>query len=291
MRILFTFTGGAGHFVPLVPVARAAAAAGHEVAFTCAAGMAPVVAARGFAVMPMLPGEPMRAPERRPLMVPDDEHELHVLREYYGGRLMRQRADAIPDRCAEWRPDLLVCDEADFGCAQAAERVGLPLAMVHVCAPGFMPEDLAIDADLVLSAFPETYRADAAHRFRAQDVASAAGDEVYLTLGTIFPMGWSPTAARGPFSPRSPTACPRYCCRWAPTRRGTPAAATSSASHGSSTRSRPRPPTSARRSPPRPRAATQPSGWPARSRRCRPPRRPCRCSRRSRACVPPVSRA
>jgi hypothetical protein len=33
-RILFAFAGGQGHFDPLVPLARAAAAAGHHVAVT-----------------------------------------------------------------------------------------------------------------------------------------------------------------------------------------------------------------------------------------------------------------
>lgn len=33
--MLFTFAGGNGHFEPLVPLARAAAAAGHTLAFAC----------------------------------------------------------------------------------------------------------------------------------------------------------------------------------------------------------------------------------------------------------------
>ena len=36
LRILFTFVGGQGHFDPLVPIAGAATAAGHTVAFGCA---------------------------------------------------------------------------------------------------------------------------------------------------------------------------------------------------------------------------------------------------------------
>jgi UDP:flavonoid glycosyltransferase YjiC (YdhE family) len=188
MRVLFTFAGGAGHFEPLAPIARAAAAAGHEVAFTCAAGMVPVVAARGFAVVPTVAGETVQPPPRRPLVRADLDHELQVLREFYAGRLARARADGITDRCAEWRPNLLVCDEADFGCARAAERAGLPLAVVHVGAPDFGPRDLVIDADLVLSPFPPTYRPGNAHRFRVHDAALADGDEVYFTLGTIFPM-------------------------------------------------------------------------------------------------------
>jgi len=33
VRILFTFAGGVGHFVPLLAIARAMLAKGHEVAF------------------------------------------------------------------------------------------------------------------------------------------------------------------------------------------------------------------------------------------------------------------
>ena len=48
MRILFTFIGGLGHFHPLAPVARAAAAAGHEVAVAGSGGWSPQVEAAGF---------------------------------------------------------------------------------------------------------------------------------------------------------------------------------------------------------------------------------------------------
>jgi UDP:flavonoid glycosyltransferase YjiC (YdhE family) len=74
VRILFTFAGGAGHFEPLVPIARAAAAAGHVVAFTCDARMVPVVERRAFAALATVPGEVEPLP-RRPLVPADREHE------------------------------------------------------------------------------------------------------------------------------------------------------------------------------------------------------------------------
>jgi UDP:flavonoid glycosyltransferase YjiC (YdhE family) len=185
VRILFTFAGGAGHFEPLVPIARAAAAAGHAVAFTCAARMVPLVERRGFAAVATAPGE-LGPPERRPLVPVDRDREQRVLREYYGGSLKRERAAGIAARCAAWRPDALVCDEADFGCADAARELGLPLAIVLVGAPGLVPPDLAMEG-LVLSPFPERYRPGAVQRFRAHDAAVSAGDAVYFTLGTIFP--------------------------------------------------------------------------------------------------------
>ena len=48
MRILFTFVGGSGHYEPLVPIARAALAAGHTVAFACRPSMVGVVLGDGF---------------------------------------------------------------------------------------------------------------------------------------------------------------------------------------------------------------------------------------------------
>ena len=48
MRILFAFAGGQGHFEPLVPLAQAAVAAGHDVAVTRPRGDARAIRERGF---------------------------------------------------------------------------------------------------------------------------------------------------------------------------------------------------------------------------------------------------
>jgi UDP:flavonoid glycosyltransferase YjiC (YdhE family) len=186
VRILFTFVGGAGHFVPLVPVARAAVAAGHAVAFTCDAAMVPVVGHQGFAAMPTDPEDVAKPPERKPLLPVDRERELRDLRGWASGEPAERRAAHITARCAEWLADLLICDEADFACPIAAERLGIPLAMLQVCADGFVPADLAISAPLELSPFPASLRPGDAHRFRAHDARPARGDALYFTLGTIF---------------------------------------------------------------------------------------------------------
>ena len=52
MRILFTTAAFSGHFHPLVPIARAAVTAGHDVAFACAASFVPTVARAGFPAFP-----------------------------------------------------------------------------------------------------------------------------------------------------------------------------------------------------------------------------------------------
>ena len=50
MRVLVTSTPGYGHVLPMVPLARALLAAGHEVLWATAADACPRVAAAGFEV-------------------------------------------------------------------------------------------------------------------------------------------------------------------------------------------------------------------------------------------------
>lgn len=135
-RFLFTFAGGSGHFDPLVPIARAAAVAGHTVAFAGQPAMIPAIEAAGFTAIATA-GDTLRStPERLPLLKLDLEREDRDLREGFATRLARTRAAAILALCAEWQPDLLVCDEIDFGAMVAAERIGLPYATVLVIAAG-----------------------------------------------------------------------------------------------------------------------------------------------------------
>jgi UDP:flavonoid glycosyltransferase YjiC (YdhE family) len=180
VRILFTFAGGSGHFEPLVPIARAAQAAGHTVAFAGQQTMVPAVEAAGFTVFATGGATVGAAPERLPLLKLDIEREDRALRESYANRIARERASAILALCADWRPDMLVCDEVDFGCPIAADRLGLPHATVLVIAagsfvrPGLVgeplnrlraehglppdPELAMLSRYLVLSPFPPSYR-------------------------------------------------------------------------------------------------------------------------------------
>ena len=225
MRILFTFVGGHGHFEPLVPVARAAGTAGHEVAFGCAPSMVPAVEAAGFTAFAIGAGT-NRAPERIPLRPLDSEREDRDLRERFARQAAAFRVPHIVALCTGWKPTVLVCDETDFGAIVGAERLGLPFATVLVIAAGSFvrtevvgealnelraehglepdPELEMLSRDLVLSPFPESIRDPAhplratAHGFRpsmpksAEDAAPPwssvlpGAPTVYFTLGTIF---------------------------------------------------------------------------------------------------------
>ena len=180
MRFLFTFAGGSGHFEPLVPIARAAEAAGHTVAVAGQAAMIPAIEAAGFTAFATEGATLSSTPERLPLLRLDLDREDRSLREGFAGRLARERATAILTLCATWQPDLLVCDEIDFGAMVAAERLGLLYATVLVIAAGSFvrkevvgerlnelraehglppdPELAMLSRYLVLSPFPPGYR-------------------------------------------------------------------------------------------------------------------------------------
>lgn len=218
MRILFTFIGGSGHFLPLVPVARAAEAAGHAVAFGCGPSMRATVEAAGFSVF-LLGSGSVTAPARLPLRPIDVAREDEEFRDRFVRGAAARRVPQMLALCESWQPDAVVCDEADFGSMLAAERLGLPHATVLVMAAGSfvrakvigealndlraahdLPPDPGLEMlyrHLALSPFPPGFRDPAfplpatAHAFRAMEKPAASRRPpgppiVYFTLGTVF---------------------------------------------------------------------------------------------------------
>ncbi len=134
MRLLFTTTAGAGHFHPLVPLAHAAAAVGHEVAVAASPSLRPSVDAAGLPFFPAgfdRRGVPLDElfPWMRSLSGPD-------LGAFVGVeiRINTEARQMVPDllRIAqEWTPDLIVRESSEYGGCVAAEALGLPHASVR----------------------------------------------------------------------------------------------------------------------------------------------------------------
>lgn len=214
MRILFTFTGGHGHLRPLLPLARAAAAAGHEVTLSGAPALRDGAAPFTFA-----PSGPDVRPHHRELAAVDEQREQAVVRDWFAGTAASARAADLVAICGRLRPDIVVRDEMDLGAAVAAERCGLPHASVVVIAAGGfadreliapplerlraahgLPPDPGFEMlrrHLVLNPFPAFRRAGVGVDFgyRSSPVApvgaeavgpDAAAPLVYATLGTVF---------------------------------------------------------------------------------------------------------
>jgi UDP:flavonoid glycosyltransferase YjiC (YdhE family) len=225
MRLLFTFIGGNGHFQPLVPLAQAAQAAGHTVAFGCSPTMSGMVEREGFTAFILGSGtdEP---PERLPLRPLDQAREDAEFRDLFAQEAARSRVPLIQDLCERWQPDIVLCDEADFGAMLAAEKQGLPYGTMMVMAEGSFvrrelisgvlnevrsaydlppdPQLAMLSRYLVLSSFPPSFRNPAyplpstVQFFRPPlpqltdglrppwTQAIPGGPAAYFTLGTVF---------------------------------------------------------------------------------------------------------
>lgn len=219
MRILFTFIGGSGHFRPLIPLARAAQAAGHTVAVAGSAGRYEEITAAGFTALRTTKPKPRPADEPGQRLEPVDlAREEQVLRDGFAGRGARRQAKAIREIALEWKPDVIVRDEVDFGSAIAAETLGIPCVNVIVLLAGGLarkdvilepitalraehglvpdPELTRLDGRLVVMPAPPSLR-DPRHPLPEGTIWCAPGDPVprrtrtagkpliYFTLGTF----------------------------------------------------------------------------------------------------------
>jgi UDP:flavonoid glycosyltransferase YjiC (YdhE family) len=227
VRVLFTFAGGSGHLEPLLPIARAAEAAGHVVSFAGRPWMVPKVAALGFACFPS-GSDVGLTPKRVPLRT-SIANEKRWGASGFGLRLPRERSPDLSRICDEWRPDVLVWEEGDLAGGLVAERLGIVHVRVLDIAEGsFMrpevlaeplrvlraeqglpqdPEVAMLGRYLVLSPVPPSFRNPAVplpstgHSIRPGALSGRsehavpdwiarlpARPTVYLTLGTVFPM-------------------------------------------------------------------------------------------------------
>ncbi|MFL5736302.1 MAG: glycosyltransferase [Actinomycetota bacterium] len=183
-------------------------------AFTGRASATSVLESQGFEVFAD-PREERRPSEIAPLAEIDMEHEYDVLREHFAGRLARERFPIVSDLAATWKPEVIVCDEVDYGGMVAAESSDLAHATVLSLASSFVRNADLVDSvnalrvdhglsseaalamperRLVLSPFPPVLREPSDARAVAfrHTVAEAATEtpsatpSVYFTLGTEF---------------------------------------------------------------------------------------------------------
>ena len=133
-RVLCTCLPGLGHFLPMVPLARALAAAGHEVAFATAASLSASIERAGFVAFPAGPSLPeqleeaaRRFPEQHALAPSNERFQSFVPRMLAGAAAPARAADLVPI-VREWRPDVLVHDETELSGPVAAAVAGIPYA-------------------------------------------------------------------------------------------------------------------------------------------------------------------
>ena len=136
MRVLFTTLAASGHIHPLVPVARALAEAGHEVAFACAEAGRPAIERLGFRFFPAgtTIGEAFAELEPLQATAPDGDQPRWMGGEAFGRLLPERMLPGLLAACRAWAPDLVVREALEFAGSLVAESLCLPHASVEVGA-------------------------------------------------------------------------------------------------------------------------------------------------------------
>lgn len=133
MRVLFSSTWGVGHVFPLVPLARAFAAAGHEVRWATYPQACGLVAAAGLEAVPVGPGvEGVRALEARIRdevvdLAPQDR-AAYMFPHMFAAGATPTVVDDLLAAARAFGPDLVVHEPAEL----AAPLVGTLLGVPHV---------------------------------------------------------------------------------------------------------------------------------------------------------------
>lgn len=131
MRVLFSCVPWEGHYRPLVPLVRALAARGHEVAFATAAAWAERTNEDGFILLPVGPGEHEVRAEFAPLReqifkLPPEARRPHQFSALFARIYAPAKIADLLEAARSWRPDAIVFDSCDLAGPLAAASLGLP---------------------------------------------------------------------------------------------------------------------------------------------------------------------
>lgn len=134
MRVLCATTAGTGHFGPMIPVAQACAAAGHEVRVAAPESFAGHVQRAGLAHAPFddVPPEVMGAVFGRLPSLSMEEANHTVIRDIFGRLDARAAFPRVNEVVERWRPDVVLREPCEFGSLAAAERAGVPHVEVAI---------------------------------------------------------------------------------------------------------------------------------------------------------------
>ena len=137
MRVLVVASPLVGHVLPLVPIALALRAAGHDVVFATGGAGADAVGRAGVPVQDVAPGLDMR----RLILGPLVRHPVRILRMVAGDEgtdgvgllfaaVSARMAQGTVALAEEWRPDLFLHEGLAAAGALAAARCGVPSVLV-----------------------------------------------------------------------------------------------------------------------------------------------------------------
>jgi len=131
MRVLVTSPVGIGHVNPMVPLARAVAARGHDVLWAVPPGGVAHVERIGIRALPAGPAGVAGPREVRRLFpeldaLPPAEMPEVMFGKLFGAMIAPQMLAGMVPAALEWRPDLVVADAAEFAGHIIAAELGVP---------------------------------------------------------------------------------------------------------------------------------------------------------------------
>lgn len=149
VRVLFSSTTGVGHVFPMLPLARAFAAAGHDVLWAVGADAVPLLERAGIPVVACGPAGPELARLRGSVLgpaseVPPPERAAFVFPRMFGEALAPPMAAALLPVAQEWRPDLMVHEHGELASPVVGAVLGVP-SLTHAFG-GAVPAPLLAEA-------------------------------------------------------------------------------------------------------------------------------------------------
>lgn len=154
MRVLFSSTVGHGHVFPMVPLAQAFTAAGHEVRWAAHPLAGALIEAAGIAWSPAgLRGAAfdtgLDALRQQAALLPPPERAAFMYPTMFGALLAPPMAVDLLDLARSWRPDLLVHEQGELAAPLVAAVLALPRA-IHSFG-GAVPPPIVASAGEVLA--------------------------------------------------------------------------------------------------------------------------------------------
>ncbi|GAB3264151.1 glycosyltransferase [Nocardioides dilutus] len=149
MRVLFSSTTGVGHVLPMIPLARAFAAAGHDVLWATGTDAVPLVEDAGLTSVPCGPAGADLARLRGSVLgpasgLPGAERAAYVFPRMFGEALAPAMAGDLLLLAREWHPGLLVHEHAELASPLVGAVLGVP-SLTHAFG-GAVPAPLLVDA-------------------------------------------------------------------------------------------------------------------------------------------------
>ena len=178
MKVLVSTTPHLGHFLPLVPIARALDRRGHDVVVAAEPGFSPAIEREGLRAVGVgrdLTLDDMLAVLPDIAEVAPEDQDAYARPRVFVELRANDALDDLRGFVAEWQPDLVVRDGAELASWAIAERLDLP----HVTAGA---ADSSAEWDRIARPWIEdlgrrvgipALRASSMHRYALFDVAPA----------------------------------------------------------------------------------------------------------------------